>query len=114
MSVTGVAGLPCVGDAGRPIVELRREAVSAVVRTRQLDGEAAAVRARAARIEEEARRAFARGEDRLGRQILFRGLFTLETRERLEQELGESRRLVVQLLQSLVRTENQAWGVRMR
>jgi phage shock protein A len=109
MSVAEVAALPFVSAPEGAIVELRREAVDAVARQKRLDEEAATVRAQAAEVEDEARRAFARGEDRLARHILARGLCTLETRERLERELAESRRAVVRLLGTIVRTENRAW-----
>ena len=66
----------------------------AVARQRQLQERLSPARARASAVEDEARRALARGEDLLARQVLARGLCTLETRRQL------------------VRAENRAWGLR--
>ena len=114
MSGTQVAPHSLVRDTGEMIFALRREAVAAVARLRQLQEKTAPVRAQAHAIEQDARRAMARGEDLLARQILARGLCALETREQLEKELAESRRQVARLLIALVRAENRAWGVRTR
>jgi phage shock protein A len=114
MSVAEIAAVPFVRGLEGAVVELRREAVNAVVRQQRLREETSAVRAQAVEIEEQARRALARGEERLARQILACGLCTLDARERLQQELGESRRLVLRLLETLVRTEDQARGIRQR
>ena len=112
MSVSGVAPHSLVRDTEETIFELRREAVNAVARQHRLSEETSAVRARAGEIEEQARRALARGNALLARQILARGLCTLETCRLLEAELAESRRRVAFLLTALVRTENRAWGLR--
>jgi phage shock protein A len=114
MSVAEVAALPFVSALEGAVVELRREAVSAVARQQRLRAEASSVRAEAAEIEDEARRALAGGDGLLARQILARGLCTLEARERLERELEESRRSLARLLSTLARTEDRAWGVRRR
>jgi phage shock protein A len=112
MSVSGVAPHSLVRDTEETIVQLRREAVDAVARQHRLREETSAVRARAGEIEQQARRALARGNELLARQILARGLCTLEARKLLEGELAESRRHVAFLLTALVRTENRAWGLR--
>jgi len=112
MSAVEVAVVPFVSGLEGAVIELRREAASAVARQQQLRAEAAAVRSRAAAIEDEARRAFARGEERLARQVLARGLGTLEAREQLERQLEDARRSLAGVLATLVRTENRAWGLR--
>jgi hypothetical protein len=94
------------------VFELRREAVEAVARQRRLRERLFPVRAQADGIEEQARQALASGEDLLARQLLARGLCTLETRRQLEAELDEARRRVSRLLATLVRAENRAWGLR--
>jgi phage shock protein A len=112
MSVSGVAPPFAVRDTEETIAELRREAASAVALQQRLLEENRAVRARAGEIEEQARRALAKGDELLARQILARGLCTLEARTLLEKELVESRRRVAGLLTTLVRTEDRARGLR--
>jgi len=112
MSGIQVAFRPLVRDTGETVLALRREAVEAVARQRRLRERLCAARAQANAVEDEARRALASGEDLLARQILARGLFTLETRRQLEQELDGARRDVARLLATLVRAENRAWGLR--
>jgi phage shock protein A len=109
MSAALVAPNPFVQDTHAAVVELRREAVNAVVRQQRLQEEIAAIRTRAHEIEQLASRALARGEDLLARQILSRGIFTLKTRDVLEAELAAARGHVGQLLTTMVRTENRAW-----
>ena len=109
MSAAMVAFDPFVQDMEGAVVELRREAVNAVVRQQRLREEIAAIRTRAHEIEQQASRALARGEDLLARQILSRGIFTLKTRDVLEAELAEVRGHVGQLLATMVRAENRAW-----
>jgi phage shock protein A len=108
MSAAVVALDPFVPGTGSAVVELRREAVSAVARQQQLLEELEAIRARACAIESQASRALACGDDLLGRQILARGMFTLQTRDALESELVEARGHVCRLLTRMVRTENRA------
>jgi len=91
------------------VVELRREAVDAVVRQKRLREEASAVRSRAEEIEREASRALARGEELIARQILARGLCTLKTRDALEAELAEARGRVARLLTAIARAEDRVW-----
>ena len=112
MSGTQVAAHSLVRDTGETIVALRREAAVAVARQRRLQESLLPERARADAVEDEARRALARGEELLARQVLARGLCTLETRRQLERELDEARRHVARLLATLVRAENRAWGLR--
>jgi phage shock protein A len=112
MSGTQVAPHSLVRDTGKTIVALRREAALAVARQRRLQELLSPARARASAVEDEARRALARGEDLLARQVLARGLWTLETHRQLERELDEARRDLARLLAALVRAENRAWGLR--
>ena len=112
MSGIQVALHPLVRDTGETVLALRREAALAVARQRQLQESLSQGRARANAVEDEARRALARGEELLARQVLARGLCALETRRQLEQELDEARRHVARLLAALVRAENRAWGLR--
>jgi phage shock protein A len=109
MSAALVAPHPFAQDTHTGVVELRREAVSAVARQQQLREELSAVAKQAREIEQQASRALARGEDILARQILARGLFTLTTRDTLAAELAESRARVSRLLTTMVRAENRAW-----
>jgi len=109
MSAAVVALDPCAQGTDGAVAELRREAVSAVVRHQQVRDGLAAIRTQACEIERRAARALARGDDLLGRQILARGLFTLKTREALEAELVECRAHVARLLATMVRAENRAW-----
>jgi len=109
MSAVVVALDPFVQGTKSAVVELRREAVSAVVRLQQIREELATIRARACEIEREASRALERGDELLARQTLARGIFTLKTRDALEAELAESRGHVARLLTTMVRTENRAW-----
>lgn len=112
MSGTQVAPHSLARDTGETIVAIRREAALSVARQRLLRELLSHTRAQARAVEDEARRALARGEDLLARQILARGLCTLETRRQLEQEIDEARRDVARLLATLVRAENRAWGLR--
>ena len=112
MSGTQVAAPPFVRDTGETVLALRREAALAVARQRRLEESLVQERARAEAVEDEARRARARGEELLARQVLARGLCTLETRRQLESELDEARRHVARLLARVVRAENRAWGLR--
>ena len=109
MSAAGVALDRFVQGTEGAVVELRREAVNAVARQRQLREELAAIRARACAIERQAARALERGDDLLARQVLARGIFTLKTRDHLEAELADSRGHVARLLTTMVRAENRAW-----
>jgi len=109
MSAALVAPHPFAQDTHAAVVELRREAANAVARQQQLRQEIAKIRAQARAIEQQASRAFARGEDLVARQILARGIFTLETRDALEAELAETRGHVSRLLTTMVRAENRAW-----
>jgi phage shock protein A len=112
MCVAEVAALPFVRDGEGAIVALRREAVEAVARQQRLHAEVLAARAQAIEIEDAARRALSAGDGLLARQVLARGLCTLEARDRLERELEDSRRLLARLLSNIVRTENREWGLR--
>ena len=112
MSGTQVAAHSLVRDTGETILALRREAVLAVARQRQITESLSEARARADAVEDEARRALARGGEFLARQVLARGLFALETRRQLESDLEEARRHVARLLAGVVRAENRAWGLR--
>jgi phage shock protein A len=109
MSAAVVALDPCAQGTDSAVAELRREALSAVVRQQQLREELAAIRTQACEIERRAARALARGDDLLGRQILARGIFTLKARDALEAELVECRAHVGRLLATMVRTEDRAW-----
>ena len=109
MSAALVAPNPFAQDTEGAVVQLRREAVNAVVRQQQLREEIARIRTQAHEIEQQASRALARGEELLARQILARGIFTLKTRDALEAELAEARGHVGRLLTTMVRTENRAW-----
>ena len=112
MRGTQVVLHPLVRDTAETIAELRREAAFAVARQQRLRELLSPAQARADAIEDEARRALARGEDLLARQVLARGLCALETRRQLEGELAEARRHLARLLAALVRAENRAWGLR--
>ena len=112
MRVTEVVLHPLVRDSEGAVVELRREAAQAVAHQQRLRQEISAARARAAEIEEQARRTLARGDELLARQLLTRGICALETRKALEAELEDSRHRVIRLLTTLVRTEDRAWGLR--
>ena len=109
MSAAVVALDPFVQGKESAVAELRREAVSAVVRQQQIRDELAAIRTRASEIERQAARALARGDELLGRQILARGLFTLKTRDALEAEFVECRAALARALTTMVRTEKRAW-----
>jgi phage shock protein A len=100
---------PFARSTDNAVVELRREAVSAVARQEQLRRELAGIRTRACEIEEQASRAISRGDGILARQILARGMLTLQTRDALEAELVSSRGEVARLLEAMVRTENRRW-----
>lgn len=112
MSAAVVAPNPFAHVTEGAVVQLRREAVSAVARQQQLREELSSLRRQASQIEQQASRALARGEDLLARQILARGIVTLKTREALEAELAEARGQVARLLGAMVRTENRAWRAR--
>ncbi len=112
MRAAEVALDPVVPDREGAVIELRREAVYAVVRQKQIREEISAIRTRAAEIEQQASRVLARGEDLVARQILARGICTLKTRDALEAELAEARGRVAQLLTSIVRTEDRVWLAR--
>jgi phage shock protein A len=109
MSAAVVALDPCTQGTESVVVELRREALRAVVRQQQVREELAAIRAHAIEIERRAARALARGDDLAGRQILARGMFMLHTRDALEAELAECRANLARLLATMVRAEDRAW-----
>lgn len=111
MSVGEVALVHLADRIGGAVAELRREAVSAVVRQRRLREELSQVQAEAALIEERASRALRRKEDTLARRILARGISTLKTRDALEEEIVDARRRVSEILTALVRAENRAWNL---
>jgi phage shock protein A len=93
------------------VTELRREAVFAVVRQRQLGDALRQVQGQAASIEERAAQALRRGRDASARWILTQGMATLKTRDDLEGEVVEARRRVSEILTAIVQAENEAWGV---
>jgi phage shock protein A len=106
----GVVALdPYVKGTESAVAELRRKAVRAVARQQRLLEELEAIRTQACEIERQAAGALARGEELLGRQILARGMFTLQTRDALEAEFAEARGQVCRLLTTMVRAENRAW-----
>jgi phage shock protein A len=109
MSAAVVALDPCAQGTQSAVAELRREAVSAVVRQQQVRDELAAICTQACEIERRAARALARGDDLLGRQILARGIFTLKAREALEAEIVECRAHLARLLATMVRAEDRDW-----
>jgi phage shock protein A len=109
MRTAEAALLHFVSDAQGSVVELRRDAVTAVVRQQRIREELSRVRPQAAWIEERASRALARGEELRGRQILADGLCTLEARDALEAELREARERLTGILTALVRAENRVW-----
>jgi phage shock protein A len=99
---------PLAREGEASVVELRREAVAAVARQQRLREQLAAVRPQAAGIEQKACRAFERGEELLARQILARGLWALQTRDALEEQLGAARRHVRARLAAVARAESGA------
>ena len=109
MRTADAARGPFVHQTEGRVVELRQDAVTAVVRQRRIREELSRVRAQAEWIEERAARELARGEELLGRQILARGLVTLEARDALEAELREARGHLTGILAALVRAENRVW-----
>jgi hypothetical protein len=109
MSAAGFALDPCARVTESAVAELRRAAVSAVVRQQQVREELDAIRTQAGHIERRAARALARGDDLIGRQILARGIFTLKARDALEAELAECRTHVARLLASMVQAQKRAW-----
>jgi len=100
---------PVAGEGRRGVVELRRDAVAAVVLHRRLREQLSGVRAKAAFIERRASRALGRGEESFARRILAQGICTLKTRDAIEEEADHARRRVSDLLFALVRAENQGW-----
>ena len=112
MRIAEVALGALAGETKGAVLELRRQAVTAVVRQQRLREELAQARAQAAWIERRAFRALERGEDMLARQVLARGICTLKVRDALEEESAEARRRLAEVLTALVRAENRAWGVR--
>lgn len=83
-------------------VEIRRAAVLALVRQEQLQERLSRLRREARFVEEQAARAFERGEDVRGRQILAGGLCTLEARDALEREIEAARRDVHSLVETML------------
>jgi phage shock protein A len=109
MRMAEVALHPLAREANGVVVELRRDAVTAVVRQQRIHEKLSHVRAQAAWIEERAFRARERGDELLCRQILARDLCTLEARDALESELREARARLAGILAALMRAENRAW-----
>jgi hypothetical protein len=99
------------GQAGTTVVELRREAVSAVARQQKLREALDLVRARAAFIETRAKRALGRGEEIRARRIIAQGVCTLKERDALEEKVEEARRRVSLTLVALVQAENEVFGL---
>jgi phage shock protein A len=97
------------GEGRQAVVELRRDAVAAVVLHQGLREQLSGVRAKAAFIEGRASRALGRGDEGLARRILAQGICTLKTRDAIEEEANDARSRVSDLLFALVRAENQAW-----
>jgi phage shock protein A len=100
---------PFARSTDSAVVALRREAVRAVARQEQLRRELAGIRTRACEIEEQASRALGLGDGIRARQILARGMLTLQTRDALEAELVLSRGEVARLAEAMVRSENRRW-----
>ena len=111
MSVGEIALVHLAERIGGAVAELRREAVTAVVRQRRLREELSQVQGEAALIEEKASRALRRKEDTLARRILARGISTLKTRDALEEDIVDARRRVSEILTALVRAEDRAWNL---
>lgn len=111
MCSTEVA-LGAVSWEAEAAVELRRAAVLALARQQELRERLARLRAEARFVEERAERALARGEEILARQILARGLLTLEARDSLERELDVARREVLALAASLLRPRRPVGGAK--
>jgi phage shock protein A len=90
------------------VVALRRDAVEALVREEELRSQLAVCRERAGAVEREAAWAFARGEERLGLQVLYRELPVLGRQDLLQLELVEARRRVIRLLKDAARLDDRA------
>jgi len=103
---------PSVAELEDAVVRLRRQAVSALARQEELRSQLAACREQAGPVEREAAWAFARGEERLALQILYRELPVLGRRDLLQLELVELRRRVIQLLKEAARLDERARGSR--
>jgi phage shock protein A len=96
------------------IVELRREAVAAIVRVKQVGRKVADAEAAAADAECQASLALDQGDEALARQLLARKLRSLEARDALREELHSSRRLESQLKDDMLRLEEKATEARRR
>jgi phage shock protein A len=107
MTEVALGHLPCEMEGA--VVELRREAVDLVARQHRLRAELSRVGPQAWWIEERAARALERGEEILARQILAQGMYTLKTREVLQEDLAGVRCRVLELLTAIVRAENRFW-----
>lgn len=99
---------PSVADVEDAVVTLRRQAVEALVRQDELRSQLAECGERAGPVEREAAWAFARGEERLALQILYRELAVLGRRDLLQLELVELQRRAIRLLKDAARLDDRA------
>jgi phage shock protein A len=99
-----------VSREAEPAADLRRAAVLALARQRELRERLASLHGQARLVEERAERALAGGEEILARQILAQGLCALEARDAAARELAAARREVLALAASLARPGRAGGG----
>jgi phage shock protein A len=103
-----------IRDMDEAIVELRREAVSAVAREKQLGKQIGAAEDLAKDLEGKARFALDQGDHELSRRVLGKKIRTLKSRDALVVDLDGARKLAEQLTTDLRRMEEQAQTARVK
>ncbi len=96
-----------IRDMEEAVIELRREAVRAVAREKQLEKQIATATELASELEDKARSALKTGNEELARAIVSKKLLTTETLERLEKEHGSAREAADRLRSDMSRIKEQ-------
>lgn len=94
------------------IIELRREAVRAVARQKQLEKQLITAEDQTADLEKKATLALEENQEELARKIVAKKLFTQQTCEELQRELEDATKLAEQIKNDLLRLEDQVQAAR--
>ncbi len=101
-----------IRDMEGSIIELRREAVRAVARVKQIDQQIKTAGTTAEELEKFAKNFLKKGEEEKAREILSKKLHTVRAQETLEKELVNAREVAERLKSDLARLEDQVQSAR--
>jgi phage shock protein A len=96
-----------IRDMEESIAEVRREAVRAVARQKQLEKQIDTATSTSNDLEDKARLALSKNNEELARDAVRKKLQTMRTRQTLEKELGGARDLAARLKSNLAELEDQ-------